>query len=96
VPRKARSTHAAPAIGPHDGGTANVRAKNTGRVNAPVTMNPRREPVRARRRSEAAPIRGSITTSQIFAAVTIRPAASAATPRLSVRKYVSTSPGRVA
>ncbi len=66
-----------------------------GSASAPVTMNPRREPVRASWRSDAAPISGSISTSQIFAAVTISPAASAATPRLSVRKYVSTSPGSV-
>ena len=96
VARNATSTQITPATGPNTGGTAKVSAKNTGRVKAPMSMKRLRLPVRMRLRSDHAPITGSITTSQIFARVTIVPARIAATPRLSVRKYASTRPGSVA
>ena len=82
---KAKKTQTAPAIGPSAGGTAKVRAKKTGRPNAPISMSRRRVPCRARSRSVRAPMIGSMTTSQIFAIVMTMPATIAAMPSESVR-----------
>ena len=95
VSTNAMSTHAPDGISPSPCGTAKVRAKNTGRAIEPTIMSGRREPLRARLRSLAVPITGSMITSQIFASVTTMPAASAAMPSESVRKYTSTRPGSV-
>ncbi len=81
----AMSTQIAPTTGPSAGGTANVNANSTGSAHAPISMSRRLLPCRARSRSVRAPITGSITTSHTFAIVMTAPAASAATPRESVR-----------
>jgi hypothetical protein len=72
-----------------------VRAKKIGSAIEPTIISGRREPRRARLRSLAVPITGSMITSHTFASVTTMPAASAVMPSESVRKYTSTSPGRV-
>lgn len=50
--RNATSTQIAAAVGPAAAGTANVSAKSTGSVRAPSVMKRRRDPVRARSRSD--------------------------------------------
>jgi hypothetical protein len=95
VSTNAMSTHAPEGSSPRPCGTAKVSAKNTGRAIEPTIMSGRREPRRARLRSLAVPITGSMSTSHTFASVTTMPAASAVMPNESVRKYTSTRPGRV-
>ena len=73
------------AVGPAEVGTANVSAKSTGSARAPIVMKRRREPVRARSRSDPWPMNGSTRTSHTFAPVTTTPASAAGTASASVR-----------